>query len=157
LFKLTDEQKLNIKTILNSEEFKSNLYEGLYKEDRKNLGQFYTPADVCIQMLEKFECESLSGLKILDPTCGSGNLLIACLIAGADSDKIFGNEYDFKIIPVCRYRINRVCDILGKPHIQDWQIHQGNALNEFALNYFGKDYDKKNVFSRAKKYKLLDI
>lgn len=28
--KLTDEQKLNIKNILDSKEFKSDLYEGLY-------------------------------------------------------------------------------------------------------------------------------
>ena len=33
--KLTDEQKLNIKNILDSKEFKSDLYEGLTKEKRK--------------------------------------------------------------------------------------------------------------------------
>ena len=68
-------------------------------------------------------------------------MLIACLIAGADSDKVFGNEYDADIIPTCRNRINKACDILGKPHIQDWQIHQGNALQARCLIEFGKEYD----------------
>ena len=60
--KLTDEQKLNIKNILDSKEFKSDLYEGLLKERRKALGQFYTPADLVIKMLEKLDSyDTLSG------------------------------------------------------------------------------------------------
>ena len=93
-------------------------------------------------MIEKFQCKNLAGQTILDPTCGSGNLLIAMIIAGADTDKVFGNEYDEVAVELCRKRINRACDILGKPHIQDWQIHQGNALHKFALTYFGADYDQ---------------
>ena len=38
-------------------------------------------------------------------------------------------------------RINRACDILGKHHIQDWQIHQGNALQARCLIEFGEEYD----------------
>lgn len=140
--KLTDSQKNQIINILESDEFKNNLYEGLVEEERSAKGQFYTPGKICIKMIEKFKWETLSGKNILDPTVGSGNLLIACLIAGADSDKIFGNEYDADIIPTCRNRINRVCDILGKPHIKDWQIHQGNALHKFALTYFDEDYEE---------------
>jgi hypothetical protein len=93
-------------------------------------------------MLEKFNWDTLSGKNILDPTAGSGNLLIACLIAGADSDKLFGNEYDSIAVELCKKRINRACDILGKPHIKDWQIHQGNALHKFALTYFDEDYEE---------------
>lgn len=120
----------------------SDLYEGLAEEERSAKGQFYTPAKICIQMIEKFNCDSLAGKNILDPTCGSGNLLIACLIAGADSDKVFGNEYDATAVELARKRINRACDILGKEHIKDWQIHQGNALHEFALKEFREDYDE---------------
>ena len=59
--KLTDEQKLNIKNILDSKEFKSDLYEELTKEKRKALGQFYTPSDLVIKMLEKLDwCNNLS-------------------------------------------------------------------------------------------------
>ena len=126
--KLSAEVKNKIIEILDSQEFKSNLYEGLSEEKRKELGQFYMPEKLCIQMIEKFDCDSLSNKNILDPTCGSGNLLIACLIAGADSDKLFGNEYDSVAVDLCRKRLNRCCDILNKPHIKDYQIHQGNAL-----------------------------
>ena len=127
--------------ILDSKEFMSDLYEGLDEKTRDELGQFYTPAKICIQMIEMFKATEFSGKNILDPCCGSGNLLIAMLAAGADSDKIYGNDYDERAVKLCRNRINRACDILGKPHIQDWQIHQGNALIPDCLTEFGPDYD----------------
>ena len=138
--KLSEEVKNKIIEILDSQEFKSNLYEGLTEEKRKKLNQFYTPGKLCIQMIEKFDCDSLSNKNILDPTCGSGNLLIACLIAGADSDKLFGNEYDSVAVDLCRKRLNRCCDILNKPHIKDYQIHQGNALGKWCLTDFSEEY-----------------
>ena len=138
--KLSEEVKNKIIEILDSQEFKSNLYEGLTEEKRKELGQFYTPGKLCIQMIEKFDCDSLSNKNILDPTCGSGNLLIACLIAGADSDKLFGNEYDSVAVDLCRKRLNRCCDILNKPRIKDYQIHQGNALGKWCLTDFSEEY-----------------
>ena len=138
--KLSEKVKNKIIEILDSQEFKSNLYEGLTEEKRKKLNQFYTPGKLCIQMIEKFDCDSLSNKNILDPTCGSGNLLIACLIAGADSDKLFGNEYDSVAVDLCRKRLNRCCDILNKPHIKDYQIHQGNALGKWCLTDFSEEY-----------------
>lgn len=138
--KLSEEVKNKITEILDSQEFKSNLYEGLTEEKRKKLNQFYTPGKLCIQMIEKFDCDSLSNKNILDPTCGSGNLLIACLIAGADSDKLFGNEYDSVAVDLCRKRLNRCCDILNKPHIKDYQVHQGNALGKWCLTDFSEEY-----------------
>lgn len=144
--KLSEEVKNKIIEILDSDYFKNSLYvdangNELDKAKRDNLGQIYTPAKICIQMIEMLKATEFSCKNILDPTVGSGNLLIACLIAGADSDKIFGNEYDADIIPTCRNRINKACDILGKPHIQDWQIHQGNALQARCLIEFGEEYD----------------
>ena len=127
--------------ILDSKEFMSDLYEGLDKKTRDELGQFYTPAKICIKMIEMFKETEFSGKNILDPCCGSGNLLIAMLAADADSDKIYGNDYDERAVKLCRNRINRACDILGKPHIKDWQIHQGNALQARCLIEFGKEYD----------------
>ena len=143
--RLSEEVKNKIIEILDSEYFKNSLYvdangNELDKTKRDELGQFYTPGKICVKMIEKFKWDTLSGKTILDPTVGSGNLLIACLIAGADSDKIFGNEYDADIIPTCRNRINKACDILGKPHISNWQIHKGDATDSFCLTYFGPDY-----------------
>ena len=123
------------------ESFKNKMYAESPEEIRTKLGQFFTPADVSLQMLELLETDSLSGREIIDPTSGSGNLLAAALIAGADSDKVFGNEYDRRMVNACKERLNKVCDLLGKPRIRDWQIHQGNALQARCLIEFGEEYD----------------
>lgn len=141
--KLSEEVKQRIIDILDSEEFMSDLYEGLDEKKRIELGQFYTPGQICIQMIEQYDTESFSGKNILDPTAGSGNLLIAMLIVGADSNKIYGNELDATAVKLCRKRINRACDILCKPRIKDWQIHKGDATDSFCLTYFGPDYKQK--------------
>ncbi len=141
--KLSEEVKQKIIDILDSQEFMADLYEGLDEQTRIELGQFYTPAKVCIQMIELYKTDTFEGKLVLDPCCGSGNLLIAMLIAGADSDKIYGNELDHRAVKLARKRINRACDILGKAHIEDCQIHKGNALDKFCLSYFGTDYKEK--------------
>jgi len=132
--------------------FKDQMYAGKSKEERDELAQFFTPPEVSIKLIE--ELSDLSG-NILDPTSGSGNLLAAALIAGADSQKIFGNEYDYTMVILCRDRLNTVCDMLGKPHIQDWQIHQGNALISDCLTEFGPEYDSTILKELLKKRKGL--
>ena len=121
------------------EEFKESMYAGKSLAERQELDQFFTPPEISIRLIE--ELSDLSG-NVLDPTSGSGNLLAAALIAGADVDKVFGNEYDEAMVKLCRERLNKVCDLLNKPHIKDWQIHQGNALHRFALTYFDEDYEE---------------
>ena len=135
--KLSEEIKLEIKKEF--EDFKHKMYDGKTLEERKKLDQFFTPPQVSIPLLENLE--TVKGIDILDPTSGSGNLLAAALIAGADSQRVFGNEYDATMVKLCRERLNKVCDLLGKPHIQDWQIHQGNALIPDCLTEFGPEYD----------------
>jgi hypothetical protein len=149
---LTEKVKQKIIDILDSDYFKNSLYvdangKELDKTKRDKLGQFYTPGKICIRMIEKFKWDTLSGKNILDPTVGSGNLLIACLIAGADIDKLYGNEYDSDVIPTCRKRISEAFKILNGRYPTDqefrpWQIHQGNALHKFALTYFDEDYEE---------------
>ena len=129
------------------EEFKAQMYSGKTKEERQKLGQFFTPAGISIQMIEKFECESLAGKKILDPTCGSGNLLAACLIAGADSDKVFGNELDKTMLDTCRKRLNKICRQLGKPDIPYHHLHQGDATDKRALTVFSSAYKFKETLT----------
>ena len=121
------------------EEFKESMYANKSLEERQELDQFFTPPEISIRLIE--ELSDLSG-NVLDPTSGSGNLLAAALIAGADVDKVFGNEYEETMVKLCRERLNKVCDLLDKPHIKDWQIHQGNALHRFAITYFGEDYEE---------------
>lgn len=139
--KLSEETKQKIIEILDLKEFKSTPYDGFDPEKKKALGQYYTSGKVCVKMIERFNYDSLVGKTILDPTCGSENLLIACLIAGADSYKVFGNEYDEAAVKLCRKRLNKACDILGKPRINDWQIHRGNALIKDCLTVFNHEYD----------------
>lgn len=93
-------------------------------------------------MIEKFDSDSLSGKTILDPTSGSGNLLVACLIAGADPDKIFGNEYDEDMVILCRNRIKNVCKKLGKSGFKDYQVHVGNSFQKLCLTDFSENYEK---------------
>ena len=122
------------------EEFRDQMYAGKNKEERQELGQFFTPPEISIQMIERFEWDTLAGKKILDPTSGSGNLLAACLLAGADSDKLYGNEYDKKMLDVCRKRLNRICKQLGKPGIPYHHLHQGDALEPRCLTVFSSAY-----------------
>lgn len=138
---ITEEVKQKI--LEEYEAFKDAMYANKSREEREELGQFFTPPDVTFEMLALLKEDTLAGKKILDPTSGSGNLLAACLIAGADSDKVFGNEYETKMVKLCRDRLNNVCDMLGKPHIRDWQIHKGDATDAFCLKEFGPDYKQK--------------
>lgn len=142
--KLTDEIKQKIYDEYNS--FKESMYAGKSLEERKDLDQFFTPPEITIPMIEKFADESIENKTILDPTSGSGNLLAACLIVGADADKVFGNDYDGDMVLICRQRLKALCKQLNKPGFRDYQIHQGNALQCLCLTDFSKKYiDEYNV------------
>lgn len=121
------------------EDFKESMYAGKSKEERDELAQFFTPPEISIKLIE--ELSDLSG-NILDPTCGSGNLLAAALIAGADSQCIFGNDYDKTMVDECRKRLNNICKQLGKPELKHYQIHRGNALQARCLTDFSTTYDQ---------------
>ena len=151
--------KLNnkTKTLITAEydSFKEYMYANSPKEVRDQLGQFFTPAGATIMMLEKLEDDWSNG-NILDPTSGSGNLLSAAIIAGADPNKVFGNDYDARMVGACRERIKTIPDrleIVDKTFadelreklksFNDWQIHKGDATDSFCLTYFGPDYKQK--------------
>lgn len=132
------------------ESFKTKMYKGLTKEERKKYGMVYTPAEVSIKMIEKFNCEEFGDQTILDPCCGSGNLLVACLLAGARADKILGNELNSKMVKLARRRIQDICDDTVKyPNIRcrekfvglHHHIHVGDATNPYCLNHFGDRYN----------------
>ena len=109
-------------------------------KDRQDLGMFFTPPELIIQMIEKFE--NLEG-KILDPTCGSGQLLIGCIMAGADPKLVYGIELDPEILEIARSRL----ESLGVPIIN---LHQGNALYEECYE-FSDDYDYEKAVAKAEK------
>ena len=86
-------------------------------KERQKLGAFFTPPELAIEMIEKFD--NLDG-DIFDPCCGSGNLLAACAIAGAKPTNLYGNEIDPELLKVCKNRLEK----LGIP---ESHIKQGDA------------------------------
>lgn len=149
IMKLSDEIKEEIKR--ESEEYLNEIksgtdqYGGLTKEERDELGAFYTPPVLCCQMLEMYDCtlEEFATKTILDPTCGSGNLIMAALIAGISINKdypknVFGNELSLKPLELCRKRFTHYCETHGlKEYDKEfwgWHLHLGDALNKDCID-----------------------
>lgn len=99
--RLTEQQKLAITNEYN--EWFEHQYGGRTLEERRELGQFFTPPAITIEMIERFD--SIENKSIFDPTCGAGNLLAGCIMAGADPKLIYGNELDPVIYQVCVDRL----------------------------------------------------
>ena len=146
---LNQETKDKIYSEYNS--FKENLYAGKSLEERKELDQFFTPPELTIAMIEKFDCDSLEDKRILDPCCGSGNLLAACLIAGATPRKIFGNDFDATMVKVCKKRLNSICRELNKEPVPTHNIHEGDAMRRDSLTEFNKAYEE--IYAKDKDLK----
>lgn len=122
--KLPDDIKQKIQE--EYQEWELHQYAGKDKTTRAKLGQFFTPPPLSIKMLEKFD--SVKDKDILDPTCGAGGLLVACILAGADPKRIYGIELDKDIREVC---LKRLCP-MGVP---ENNIKLGNALDDDAYEF----------------------
>ena len=123
--KLTELQKQTISRKPFQLENNNIMYSGKTKKERTILGQFFTPANLTIQILEKLNCsyeEFISSI-ILDPTSGSGNLLAAALILGVNPNNIYGVEIDEEMAELCKDRLNKLCKALNKPEIKNEQIY----------------------------------
>lgn len=121
--KLTAEQISAIK-----EEYihwKDKMYADNSLSRRKDFGQFFTPPELSIKMLEKFD--NTDGT-ILDPCCGAGNLLVAAIKAGFDPTKVYGIEIDEEILKIAHSRLIP----LGVPKCN---IHLGDALDSNSYNF----------------------
>ena len=114
---LSDDIKAKIQAEYDS--WKDKLWAGKDKAARAKLGQFATPPQLTIKMLEKFD--SLEG-NVLDPCLGAGNLIAAAIIAGADPSKCYGIELDPVVHKVAQLRLSK----LGVPPCN---IVQGDALD----------------------------
>ena len=105
--------------------WKDKMYADNSLSRRKDFGQFFTPPELSIKMLEKFD--NTDGT-ILDPCCGAGNLLAAAIKAGFDPNKVYGIEIDEEILKIAHSRLVP----LGVPKCN---IHLGDALDSNSYNF----------------------
>lgn len=137
---LTEETKQKIIDEYN--QWADKQYHDNTKEQRDELGQFFTPPSITIRMLEKIDTSKtpLNEMTILDPTIGAGGLIAAVIIAGANPKKCYGNEFDENILKVCK---KRLC-ALGVP---EENLHQGDATIPecVQLSSFTKDYSWEKI------------
>lgn len=122
--KLNDDIKSKIQAEYDA--WQSKQYAGKDKKARQSKAQFFTPPQLTIKMLEKFD--SLEGKDILDPALGAGGLIAAAIIAGADPKRCYGIEIDKDIREVC---LKRLCP-MGVP---ESNIKLGNALDDDAYEF----------------------
>ena len=116
--KLSEETKNRIQAEYDA--WKEIQYAGKTKEERQKLGQYFTPPQLTIRMLEKFE--SLEDKDILDPCLGAGGLIAAAVLAGADPSKCYGIELDPSVLELAKRRLAK----LGVP---EQNLRQGDALD----------------------------
>lgn len=142
--KLTEETKQKIINEYN--DWFESQYSNKSMAERKELGAFFTPPDLTIQMIEKFSCESLENQTILDPTLGAGGLIAGCIIAGANPKTCYGNELDSDILTIARKRLSK----LGVPVNN---LHQGDATETrciskslFNDNYRWETYEQEDLW-----------
>ena len=136
---LTKEQITNIEEEF--DEWKDKMYADKSLSERQDLGQFFTPPELTIQMLEKFD--SLDD-DILDPCCGAGGLLAAAIKAGADPKRCYGIELDSEIHKIAVER-------LGELGVPEKNIICGNALDNKTYQLL--PFTKKNtVFSNGLRF-----
>ena len=136
---LTNEQVENIKSEFN--QWKDKMYANKTLSERQDFGMFFTPPELTIKMLEKFQ--DLKG-SVLDPTCGAGNLLAAAIMAGADPKLVYGIELDPEIHKIA-------VESLGKLGVPEKNIICGNALD--SKTYQLLPFTKKNtVFSNGLRF-----
>lgn len=112
-------------------------YAGKSLEERQKLGQFFTPPELTLKMLEKLDIKKNETL--LDPCLGAGGLLAAAIIMKkVKPENCYGIELDADILKIAQKRLSK----LGVPLVN---LHHGNALNKDCYEF--KDdykYDAKN-------------
>jgi site-specific DNA-methyltransferase (adenine-specific) len=106
-------------------QWKDKMYADRTLSERKDFGQFFTPPNLTIKMLEKFDNFDDT---ILDPCCGAGNLLAAAIKVGFKPENVYGIEIDPTIMQIAVDRLS----LLGVPNKN---IKLGDALNPLSYDF----------------------
>ena len=138
---LSEEIKQKIKEEYN--QWFDKQYANKTLEERQKLGAFFTPPELTIKMLEKF---SNISEPLIDPCAGSGNLLAAAIIAGADPKKIYYNEYDPEIFEIGKKRLmglgvpekNFICSDALSEVFWDFLRNEGVIKKPKFMQRFGR-------------------
>lgn len=101
-------------------------YAGRSLKERQEFGQFYTPPELTIRLIENFE--NITDKDILDPSSGCGGLLAGCVLAGADPKRVYGVEIDPDIMKVAKTRLAS----LGVP---EENLQLANALSVSSYDF----------------------
>lgn len=113
------------------EAFVQKQYAGKTLEERQELGQFFTPPELTVKLLEKLDIKEDETL--LDPCLGAGSLIAAAIVSGkVKPENCYGIELDQKILDIAKERLGR----LGVP---EKNLRWGNALNPDCYENWDKD------------------
>lgn len=137
----------NVKQAIEKEynEWFEKQYGDNTKEDRQKAGQFFTPPELTCKMLEKIMPFNNDD-DIVDPTAGSGNLLAAAILAGANPKKVYYNELDPKIFEIGKTRLmkmgvpeeNFYCSDILKEDFWNFLRSKNVIKQKSFLDSFGK-------------------
>ncbi|MFX0035990.1 MAG: class I SAM-dependent DNA methyltransferase [Candidatus Hermodarchaeota archaeon] len=140
----------------------SKIYQEIFISDvRHKIGEFFTPSILAEKMID--EVYKL-GLKILDPSCGTGNFLVNIIINilnSSESDtiksKAIENVFGFDINPlaIITARINIFLLLIEHFNIENYKL--SNFNNYLIDSLFPKVYEGTSNIDIDKMYHSFDI
>ncbi|KKN30779.1 hypothetical protein LCGC14_0830640 [marine sediment metagenome] len=144
------------------EDLFSNLYQQIFISDvRHKIGEFFTPSTLVQRMVDDIY---IFGLKILDPSCGSGNFLVSIMNKIIDSSKSLQLKYK-AILNVYGFDINPLAIITTKINIFLLLLEYFNIeksllpnLNIFLIDsLFPESYEKNTNINIKNLYNSFDL
>ncbi len=139
---------------------KEDLFNSLYQqvflpEIRHRIGEFFTPSNLVQKMVKDVY---KIGLKVLDPSCGSGNFIINILIKIIDSkesiksrekaiSKVFG--FDINPLAVMTVKVNIILLLLEYFYKDNYNISNFNIflIDSLFPELYEKDIDFNNLYN----------
>jgi len=171
-----------IDSFFSENNWNANNYAKNTLEDRKDLGQFFTPSILCAKMLAKLtkvkeayldeegnvkeENPKIAGEPLFDPTAGCGNLLAAGIAIGWDPEWVYANELDPKIYEVLVEGLTKLgvpenhirCgDIFEMSKVHFDLMDKGEPICGILLDEISKeDYEKLNESEKKLYFAICD-